>query len=133
MGPQTLGELLEKLARSGYPVDCIIYNSFLPWALDVAKRFGIVGALYLTQNLPVNSIYDHVQLGKLQVPLIEQEISLPSMSKLQLGDMPSFFFSYEEDRAVLGMVVDQFSNMDIANWVLCNAIYELDKEERNYK
>ena len=33
VGPQTLGELLEKLARSGYLVDCIIYNSFLPWAL----------------------------------------------------------------------------------------------------
>ena len=128
VGPQTLADLLEKLAKSGHPVDCIIYNSLLPWALDVAKRFGIVGAVYLTQNLAVNSIYYHVQQGKLQVPLTEREISLPSLPKLQPEDMPSFFLTYDEDPALLGLAVAQFSNIDKADWVLCNALYELDKE-----
>ncbi|MED6117984.1 hypothetical protein PIB30_115155, partial [Stylosanthes scabra] len=36
-GSQTLSELLDKCADSGYPVDCIIYDAFLPWVLDVAK------------------------------------------------------------------------------------------------
>ncbi|KAL4322416.1 hypothetical protein AHAS_Ahas14G0208300 [Arachis hypogaea] len=129
VGPPTLVDLIEKLAKLGNPIDCIIYDSVAPWALDVAKRFGIVGASYFTQNMAVNSIYYHVQLGKIKVPLIESEISLPSMPKLQLCDMPSFFHNCDdEDLALLGLVVGQFSNVDKADWVLCNSFYELDKE-----
>ncbi|MED6221493.1 hypothetical protein PIB30_055366 [Stylosanthes scabra] len=129
VGPQSLVDLLEKLAKLGNPIDCIIYDSFLPWALDVAKKFGVVGASYFTQHVAVNNIYYHVQLGKVKVPLMEEdEISLPSMPKLQLCDMPSFFFTFEEDGPVLDMLVGQFSNIDKADWVLCNSIYELDKE-----
>ncbi|MED6136949.1 hypothetical protein PIB30_060473 [Stylosanthes scabra] len=128
VGPQSLVDLLEKLAKLGNPIDCIIYDSFLPWALDVAKRFGIVGASYFTQHVAVNNIYYHVLLGRIKVPLIEDEISLPSMPKLQLCDMPSFFFTYEEDGPVLDMLLGQFSNIDKADWVLCNSIYELDEE-----
>ncbi|XP_020232914.1 UDP-glycosyltransferase 74G1 [Cajanus cajan] len=128
IGPKTLVELLEKLMRSGYPVDCLIYDSFMPWALEVAKRFGIVGVPFLTQNLAVNSIYYHVHLGKLQVPLTNQEISLPALPQLQLGDMPSFFFNYLQDPAFLDFLVAQFSNIDKADWILCNSFYELEKE-----
>ncbi|XLT56935.1 hypothetical protein HN873_049539 [Arachis hypogaea] len=130
VGPPSLVDLIEKLAKLGNPIDCIIYDSALPWALDVAKRFGIVGASYLTQNTAVNSIYYHVQLGKIKVPLIESEISLPSMPKLQLCDMPSFFNNCDddEDLAVLDLATGQFSNVDKADWVLCNSFYELDKE-----
>ncbi|KAK7859314.1 udp-glycosyltransferase 74f2 [Quercus suber] len=48
VGSQTLAELLEKLSSSssGNPVDCIVYDAFLPWALDVAKKFGLVGAFF---------------------------------------------------------------------------------------
>ncbi|KAL4382409.1 hypothetical protein AHAS_Ahas04G0230600 [Arachis hypogaea] len=107
VGPPTLVDLIEKLAKLGNPIDCIIYDSVAPWALDVAKRFGIVGASYFTQNMAVNSIYYHVKLGKIKVPLIENEISLPSMPKLQLCDMPSFFHNCDdEDLAMLGLVVD---------------------------
>ena len=128
VGPKTLAELLEKLGRLGHPVDCLIYNSFMPWALDVAKRFGIVGAVFFTQNLAVTSIYYHVHLGKLQVPLTEHEISLPKLPKLQHGDMPSFFFNYEQDPAFLDLLVGQFSNIEKADWILFNTFYELEKE-----
>ncbi|KAK7381286.1 hypothetical protein VNO78_33860 [Psophocarpus tetragonolobus] len=126
VGPQTFAELLEKLGKSKDHVDCVIYNACFPWALDVAKRFGIVGAAYLTQNMTVNSIYYHVHSGKLQVPLKENEISLPTLPKLHLHDMPSFFF--DEDPTLLNFVVGQFSNIDKADWILCNTFYELDKE-----
>ncbi|KAL2335488.1 hypothetical protein Fmac_016701 [Flemingia macrophylla] len=124
VGQETLAELLEKLEH----VDCLIYDSFFPWALDVAKRFGIVAASYLTQNMAVNSIYYHVHLGKLRAPLTEHEISLPRLPKLQHEDLPSFFFSYAEDPTLLDFVVDQFSNIDKADWILCNTFYDLDKE-----
>ncbi|KAK7395569.1 hypothetical protein VNO78_16131 [Psophocarpus tetragonolobus] len=105
VGPKTLVELLEKLHGSEHPVDCLVYDSFMPWALDVAKRFGIVGVPFLTQNMAVNSVYYHVHLGKLQAPLMDQEISLPSLPKLKLGDMPSFFFNYVEDSVFLDLLV----------------------------
>ncbi|XP_057435853.1 mogroside IE synthase-like [Lotus japonicus] len=128
VGSQSFAELIEKLGRTGYPVDCVIYDAFLPWALDVAKKFGVVGVAFLTQNLAVNSICYHVHLGKLQAPLTEEVISLPGLPKLQHQDMPSFFFNYEKDPAFLDLLVGQFSNIHKADWILCNSFYELDRE-----
>src|ERR1044072_4094252 len=53
VGSETFAKLIEKLGKTEYPVDCVIYDPFMPWALDVAKRFGVVGAAFLTQNLVV--------------------------------------------------------------------------------
>nr|KYP32497.1 putative UDP-glucosyltransferase At1g05670 family [Cajanus cajan] len=128
VGQETLAELLEKLGESKNHVDCVVYDKFFAWALDVAKRFGIVGAAYLTQNMTVNNIYYHVQLGKLRAPLAEHEISLPKLPKLQHEDMPSFFFTYAQNPTPFDFVVSQFSNIDKADWILCNTFYELDKE-----
>ncbi|KAK7381287.1 hypothetical protein VNO78_33861 [Psophocarpus tetragonolobus] len=126
VGSETFAGLLEKLGKSNDHVDCVVYDAFFPWALDVAKRFGIVGAAYLTQNMTVNSIYYHIHLGKLQVPLTQHEISLPALPKLQHKDMPSFLFN--EDLTLLHLLVAQFSNIHKADWILCNTFYELDKE-----
>ncbi|ESW23172.1 hypothetical protein PHAVU_004G024500 [Phaseolus vulgaris] len=129
VGPLTFGKLLEKLGRSkDEHVDCVVYDSFFPWALDVAKRFGIVGAAYLTQNMTVNSIYYHVHTGKLQVPLIQHEFSLPTLPKLQPQDLPTFFLTYERKQFLLQYPVAQFSNIEKADWILCNTFYEMDKE-----
>nr|KYP64132.1 putative UDP-glucosyltransferase At1g05670 family [Cajanus cajan] len=128
VGPKTFAEVLEKLGGSGDPVDCVIYNSFFPWALEVAKRFGIVGAVFLTQNMCVNSIYYHVNQGNLCLPLTENEISLPLLPKLQLEDMPTFFLPTDEHSVLLDLVVGQFSNIDKADWILCNSFYEMEKE-----
>ncbi|KAK7278087.1 hypothetical protein RJT34_23112 [Clitoria ternatea] len=127
VGPKTLAELIEKLGSLGNQVDCVIYDAFFPWPVDVAKRYGIVVAAYLTQNMTVNSIYYHVHLGKLQVPLTQDEISLPVLPKLKHEDMPSFFFTLEEDPVSFGFVVGQFSTIENADWILCNTFYELDK------
>jgi pathogen-inducible salicylic acid glucosyltransferase len=131
VGPKTLAELIEKFGTLGDKVDCVIYNSFFPWALDVAKRFGIVGVCYLTQNMSVNSIYYHVHLGKLKVPLVEDEISLPLLPRFELGDMPSFFLAKGENQILLDLLAGQFSNIDKADWILCNTFYELEKEVYN--
>ncbi|CAL0321735.1 unnamed protein product [Lupinus luteus] len=128
VGTETLCDLIEKLDKQGNHVDCIIYDPFIPWVLEVAKRFEIVGAAYFTQNMNVNSIYYHVYKGKLQVPMIEDKISLHAMPKLQLEDLPSFFLTYEEDSSLIDLLVDQFKNIEQADWILCNTFYELDKE-----
>ncbi|KAK7381290.1 hypothetical protein VNO78_33864 [Psophocarpus tetragonolobus] len=128
VGSQSLAQLLEKLGKSEDHVDCVVYDAFFPWTLDVVKRFKIVGAVYLTQNMTVNSIYYHVHLGNLQLPLTAHEFSLPALPKLQLQDLPSFLLTYAEHPYTLDFFLDQFSNIDKADWVLCNTFYELDKE-----
>ncbi|KAI3418609.1 Glycosyltransferase [Psidium guajava] len=46
VGPETLSELVERLICGGSHPTCIVYDSFLPWALDVALKFGFVAAAF---------------------------------------------------------------------------------------
>ena len=131
IGSKTLSGLIEKLSDSGHRVDCIIYDSFMPWPLDVARRFGIVGAVFFTQSCAVDNIYYSVQQGMLKVPpsTNESEILLPGVRvPLRASDMPSFVSVPGEYPAFSNMVVDQFSNVEKADWILCNTFYELEVE-----
>ncbi|XP_047170716.1 UDP-glycosyltransferase 74F2-like [Vigna umbellata] len=128
-GPQTLSELLERLISCGNLIDCLVYDSFLPWTLDIAKKHDLTCAVFLTQPLFVNCVYHHVQKGNLKVPLVNNNsISLPGLPLLQPFDLPSFIYSYGTYSASFELVVNQFSNIEKADWVLCNTFYELEKE-----
>jgi pathogen-inducible salicylic acid glucosyltransferase len=131
VGSQTLAELLEKLSTSGCPVDCVVYDAFLPWALDVAKKFGLFGAAFFTQSCVVNNIYYHVHKEVLKVPLLGTEILLPGLPSLEPQDMPSFIYDFGSYSPVLDILVSQFSNLDQADWVLVNTFYELEQEVIN--
>ncbi|KAJ8748174.1 hypothetical protein K2173_000582 [Erythroxylum novogranatense] len=128
VGSQTLTRLIEKLSGSGDPVDCIIYDAFLAWCLDVAKKCGLLGATFFTQSCAVGSIYYHAQQGLIKVPLEETEILVPGLPPLQPQDFPSFLYRFGSYPAILTMLLDQFSNIEKADWVLCNTIYELEPE-----
>ncbi|GMY33706.1 UDP-glycosyltransferase 74E1-like [Fagus crenata] len=128
VGTQTLTDLLEKLSSSGSPVDCVVYDSFLPWALDVAKKLGLIGAVFFTQSCAVDNIYYHVQEGLLKLPLLDPQILLPGLPPLQPQDMPSLIYDLESYPAFFDMVVSQFSNVGKADWVICNTFYELEPE-----
>ncbi|KAJ7961727.1 Glycosyltransferase [Quillaja saponaria] len=128
VGPKTLVELLEKLSSSGNQVDCIVYDSFMPWVLDIAKKFGLIGAVIFTQCNAVNNIYYHVHRGKLKLPLSDTEFLLPGLPPLAPYDLPSFLYAFGTYPGFLEMVVGQFSNIEKADWVLCNTIYELETE-----
>ncbi|KAA8550510.1 hypothetical protein F0562_002194 [Nyssa sinensis] len=128
VGSQTLAKLVEKLGHQGCPVDCIVYDSFLPWALDIAKKLGVVGALFCTQSCAVNNIYYYVMQGLLELPLAGPEVLLPGLPPLAPSDMPSFIYVLGSYPAVFDLVVNQFSNVEKADWVLCNTFYELEEK-----
>ncbi|KAJ6676725.1 GLUCOSYL/GLUCURONOSYL TRANSFERASES [Salix viminalis] len=46
VGSRTLTELIFKFKDSGSPVSCIVYDSMLPWALDVARDLGVYAAFH---------------------------------------------------------------------------------------
>ncbi|KAK0588594.1 hypothetical protein LWI29_003011 [Acer saccharum] len=134
VGSQTLSELVEKMNGSGFPIDCIVYDSCLPWALSVARKFGLVGAIFLTQSCAVDCIFYHVYKGLLKLPLTDNQVSsLPGLPPLEPQDMPSYIYNYGSQSDIFEVIFDvsvygQFSTGDEADWVLCNTFYELEKE-----
>nr|AYR16607.1 UDP-glucosyltransferase UGT74AT1 [Polygala tenuifolia] len=128
VGPASLAELLEKFASSGSPAGCLVYDSFMPWALDVAKKYELVGAVFLTQSCAVNNVYYHVHEGLLKTPISEHTISLPGLPELAVKDLPSFVYSPDSYPVLSKLIVDIFSSIGKADWVLCNTFYELEEE-----
>ncbi|KAB1218162.1 UDP-glycosyltransferase 74F2 [Morella rubra] len=127
-GSKTLADLINKNKNTAYPIDCIIYDPFLPWALDVAKKFGLYGAAFFTQTCAVNFIYYYVYHGLLKLPISSTPISIPGLPLLELEDMPSFIYVSGSYPAYFEMVLNQFSNTEKADWVLVNTFHKLELE-----
>ncbi|XP_022769551.1 UDP-glycosyltransferase 74G1-like [Durio zibethinus] len=128
VGSTSLTSLIKKLVDTGYPIHALVYDGFLPWALDVAKQFGIPSAVFFTQSCAVNSVYYHVSRGLLQLPLPGPNVYLPGLPSLQVSELPSLVCLYGSYPAWFDVVVDQFSNVDGADWMFFNIFYELEKE-----
>ncbi|KAL5583553.1 hypothetical protein UlMin_015995 [Ulmus minor] len=129
-GSKTLAELITRHNSSDHPIDCIIYDSFLPWALDVAKQFGITGAVFFTQACTASYIFYCVHHGVLKLPLSPSSfpISVEGLQKLGPQDMPSYVSDVESYPAYREMLLNEFSNAHQAHIVLVNTVYELEKE-----
>ncbi|XP_017972910.1 PREDICTED: UDP-glycosyltransferase 74G1 [Theobroma cacao] len=128
VGSPSLATLMKKLGEIGRPVHALIYDPFLPWALDVAKQFGVAGVAFFTQSCAVNSIYYHVHKGLLQLPLSVSNVSLPGLPELNVSELPSYVSLYGSYPAFFDMVVNQFSNLDLVDWVLFDNFYELETQ-----
>ncbi|KAL9227504.1 hypothetical protein vseg_003186 [Gypsophila vaccaria] len=127
VGPRSLTELILNLVEEGDPVKAVIYDGFFPWALDVAKKFGLVGVCFFTQSCAVNSVYYHVQRGLIQVPL-SGSVKVPGVPELLPNETSSFVGDYGSCKWWLDVVLGQFSNIDQADWVLTNIFYDMEKE-----
>ncbi|KAK6238768.1 hypothetical protein QUC31_004237 [Theobroma cacao] len=129
VGSKSLASLIKKLVDAGHPIDAIVYDAFLDFALDVAKQFGIRTAAFFTQACAVNSVYYHVSRGLLQLPLPEHKVSLPGLPPLEVSELPSFVCHHGSYPAWFDVVVNhQFSNINEADWVFLNIFYDLEKE-----
>ncbi|KAI3749740.1 hypothetical protein L2E82_20356 [Cichorium intybus] len=124
-GPKSLSGLVQKLDGV---ITTLVYDGFLPWALDVAKQFELKGAAFFTQTCAVNNIYYHINRNLLQVPLSNSVVSLPGLPQLENSETPSFVNQFDLFPAVFDLVVDQFDNVDQADWVLYTSFYELEEE-----
>ncbi|OVA10651.1 UDP-glucuronosyl/UDP-glucosyltransferase [Macleaya cordata] len=132
VGSKNLQELIEKQQRSGYPVKCLLYDSVIPWALSFAKKHGIMGAAFYTQSSSVNAIYYHVYKGLLPSPVQGPTISIPGLPLLETHELPSFVYNIHYYPSLLRIVLDQFSNIDEADWLLFNTFDKLEDEIVNW-
>lgn len=132
-GSETLTELILKLKGLGCPVDCIVYDAVLPWALDVAKSLGLRVAVFFTQSCAVNKIYYHVYTGLLELPLEESKVEIPGLPPLLASDLPSFICTYGSYPANFQLVThDQMRNIHEADWIFYNTFYELEEEVKEH-
>ncbi|XWS09462.1 hypothetical protein CRYUN_Cryun40dG0086600 [Craigia yunnanensis] len=129
IGSKTLSELIKKYENTSNPINCIIYDAAMPWVLDVAKQFGLLGAAFFTQMCAVNYIYYNVHHGFLNLPVSSTPVSIPGLPLLHPGDLPSFVCSSEGSYiAYLGRVLNQFNNIHKADFILLNTFHKLEDE-----
>ncbi|KAK4381969.1 UDP-glycosyltransferase 74F2 [Sesamum angolense] len=117
----------------GLPADCVVYDPFMPWALDVAKGFGLLGAAFFTQSCAVDNIYHHVYRGELELPLSGGEVVVPGLPAMRPDEMPSFIYDHGSCPGTFEMVLNQFRNVDKADWIFINTFDELEEEVINFK
>ncbi|KAL0385600.1 UNVERIFIED_CONTAM: UDP-glycosyltransferase 74B1 [Sesamum radiatum] len=130
-GSKSLSKLIRKYENTSSPVSCIIYDSFLPWALDVARQHGIFGASFFTNSATVCAVFSHIHRGMLTLPVNMEDgpLVLPGLPPLYGCDVPGFIRVPESYPAYLAMKMSQFSNLDEADFVFDNSFQELEGQE----
>ncbi|KAL8521688.1 hypothetical protein ACS0TY_011992 [Phlomoides rotata] len=132
VGAESLSHLLDELKNKGFPVDCVIYDPFLPWGLVVAKKLGILAAPFFTQSSSVNVIYYSICKGQLKVPILEKEILVAGLPALEISDVPSFVRDPTSHPGSFELTLSQFQNVEDADFVFVNSFYELEEEATDW-
>ncbi|XP_057957045.1 mogroside IE synthase-like isoform X2 [Malania oleifera] len=125
---QSLAELIKKKNISKKPAKFLIYDSIMPWALDIAQELGLGGAPFFTHSSSVAAIYYHASHGTLKLPLEGPVISIPSMLMLEVTDFPSFVSDVSSYPTLLKLALNRFSNFEKAKWLLFNTFDQLEDE-----
>ena len=125
-----LGEVIKKQLT---PVTWVVYDSVIPWALDVVKQLelGLFAASFFTQSNAVNAIYYNVHQGLLTVPVEEPSVTIMGLpQQLHICDLPSFVShaGHSAYPSILGLVINQFSNFTKADCIFFNTFDSLEGE-----
>ncbi|XP_013614788.1 PREDICTED: UDP-glycosyltransferase 74E2-like [Brassica oleracea var. oleracea] len=127
-----LPELIQDMKLSGNPPRVLVYDSSMPWLLDVAHDNGLRGAAFFTQPWPVSVIYYHVHKGSFSVPSTRHGhstlASFPAFPMLSANDLPSFLCESSSYPNMLRIVVEQLSNIDRVDILLCNTFDNLEEQ-----
>ncbi|KAG5226437.1 UDP-glycosyltransferase 74E [Salix suchowensis] len=131
---QKLPRLVVELGiSSGHPVSCLVYDSFMPWVLEIARKLGLTGASFFTQSCAVNSVYYQIHEGQLKIPPEKFPVSVPGLPALDADELPSFVHSMEPEYSpILTLVVNQFINFKEADWIFVNTFNSLEEEVVNW-
>ncbi|CAB4264447.1 unnamed protein product [Prunus armeniaca] len=132
-GSRTLSQVLDKYQNSDFPVNCVVYDSFLPWALDVAKKRRIYGASFFTNSATVCSIFYRIHHGLLSLPckLEDMPLLVPGLPPLNFPDLPTFLKKPDRYPAYLKMKLNQYPDLDKADWVFINTFEALEGQAAN--
>lgn len=128
-GSRTLEELILANENSGTPFTCMIYDTFVPWGLAVAKNLGLPAIAFSTQSCAVSAIYYHVAEGKLDVSRVQAIESFEGLPPMERSDFPSFAFRDGSYPTLTAYALNQFK-VEKDDWVLFNSFDELEGKVR---
>ncbi|KAK6146379.1 hypothetical protein DH2020_020248 [Rehmannia glutinosa] len=124
-----ISDIIKKQRDSGFPVKAIVYDSVIPWSLDIANENGLKGAVLFTQPCAVSSIFYHMHKGTLEISRDEgSEVLLPGMPVMGLKDLPTLVYDMNSYPSLLRLLVEQFSTFEKADWRLFNTFDKLEDE-----
>ncbi|KAJ0033966.1 hypothetical protein Pint_26260 [Pistacia integerrima] len=126
--PQNLAKFMESRKSLGFPFKFVVYDSGMPWMLDVARDLGMDGAPFFTQSCAVNAVYYHLDQGTLKVPSEGCSVALPSMPLLGSDDLPTLVYETDSRQSLRELIVNQMLNIHEPNWILCNTFDKLEEE-----
>ncbi|KAG6598620.1 UDP-glycosyltransferase 74E2, partial [Cucurbita argyrosperma subsp. sororia] len=125
---KNLENYLREVMDSSNPPRFILYDSTMPWVLEVAKEFGLPRAPVYTQSCALNSINYHVLHGHLKLPPDSPTISLPSMPLLCPNDLPAYDYDPASTETIIEFLTSQYSNIQDADLLFCNTFHKLEGE-----
>ncbi|CAH8308991.1 unnamed protein product [Eruca vesicaria subsp. sativa] len=127
-----LPELIQDMKLSGNPPKALVYDSTMPWLLDIAHGHGLKGAVFFTQPWLVSVIYYHVNKGSFSVPATKYAhstlASFPSFPMLSANDLPSYLCESSSYPNMLRIVIEQLSNIERVDLLLCNTFDKLEEK-----
>nr|ALO19898.1 UDP-glycosyltransferase 74AG1 [Camellia sinensis] len=123
-----LTELIKKLQNSEYPVKCLVYDGNLPWALNIAKQLGIAGATFFTQSCAAIAGYYPMHLDSLGEPMPVVASSMLAVPELKIPVVPTFESDTGRYPPIIRHILQQFSNIEKADWVLFNSFDKLEED-----
>ncbi|GFP88861.1 UDP-glycosyltransferase 87a1 [Phtheirospermum japonicum] len=122
------------LDRLGAPVDFIIADTFLNWAVEVGNRRDIPVASLWPMPASVFSVFYHFDLlvrnGHHPFELSERGDErvdyIPGIASIRLADIPSI--AHMKDQRLLNLALRIFANVAKAQSLLFTSIYELEPQ-----
>lgn len=119
-------ELIQKYKNTNFPPKVIVYDSTVPWMLELAHEQGLQGASFFTQSCSVSAVYYHMLQGTIQKDNKDLS-SLPLLPPLENKDLPDFDYFVEGSQSVRNLLLDQFSNIDKVDHILFNSFDKLEE------
>lgn len=116
------------LDERGGGAKVVIYDSIMPWVLDIAHERGLLAASFFTQSCAACAVYYHLKQGLVRFPYEESTaVCLPALPPLGVNDLPSFPYPNLQ-RTVLDILANQFLNLERADWIFFNTFDKLESE-----
>ncbi|GLJ25454.1 hypothetical protein SUGI_0487360 [Cryptomeria japonica] len=130
-------DLLDKLLIQSCepPVSCVIGSSFLPWTIDIAKKFELPFVAFWSQAVSVQVIYRHLSMiiDNGDFPPKKQGMIdyIPGLPPMHPQDLPSDIQSGDPSNPVHQVIVQQLPALEEAAWIISNTVYELERQASN--
>ncbi|KAJ0244992.1 hypothetical protein HA466_0184980 [Hirschfeldia incana] len=127
-----LPELIQEMNLSGNHPRALVYDSTMPWLLDVAHDHGLRGAAFFTQPWLVSVIYYHAHKGSFSLPSTKDGhstlASFPAFPMLSANDLPSYLCESFFYPKILRIMTEQLSNIDRVDILLCSTFDTLEEK-----